>query len=118
MDQFTDDLDPRDVIARLEQRIEALEDKIENCRKFEAAARLAMLLGAALLVGLIFRVVPSDPLTFIAAIAAGLGGIVLAGTNSSTRRQAVAELAAAEAERAALIGAIDLRVVRGGETLH
>jgi hypothetical protein len=118
MDQVTEDIDPRDAIARLEARIEALQDKIENCRKFEAAAKLAMLLGGALMIALIVRVVPSDPLTFIAAIAAGLGGIVLAGTNSSTRRQALADLAAAEAERAALIGAIDLRVVRGGETVH
>ena len=120
MDDLTthDDLDPHDVITRLEARIEALELKIESCRKFEAAARLALALGGALLLGLVFRVISFDPLALTAAIAAGLGGIVMLGSNGSTRQQAQMQLAAAEAERAAMIGEIDLRVVGGQETLH
>ena len=56
--------------------------------------------------------------TAIAAIAALIGGIVLFGSNNSTLQQARAALRAAEAERAMLIGRIELRVVDGGRTLH
>jgi hypothetical protein len=40
-----------------------------------------------------------------------LAGIVAAGSNRSTAKEATHELAAAEAKRAALIGQIDLRLV-------
>lgn len=118
MDDLTGTLDPRDAIERLELRIAALEGKLESCRKFEAAARFALVLAGALFAGLLFRVVPFDPLALFAAIAAAIGGVVTLGSNGSTRKQAEAELAAAEAERAALIGEIDLRVVEGRPTLH
>ena len=119
MDDLTDhDLDPRDAIGRLEARIATLEAKVESCRKFEAAARLALALGGVLLIALLLSLVPFDPLSFLGAIAALLGGVVMLGSNSSTRKQTQAELAAAEAQRTTLIGAIDLRVVRGGEPLH
>ncbi len=117
-DLADDNLGPHDAIARLEARIEALESKIESCRKFEAAARLALALGGVLLAGLMVRLIAFDPLALTAAIAAGLGGIVMRGSNRSTRNEAEMQLAAAEAERAALIGAIELHVVGGRETLH
>ncbi len=111
-------LTPHDTIERLEARIEALEAKIESCRKFEAASRFALALGGALFAALLFRVMTFDPLPFTAALAASLGGIVMLGSNGSTRKLAEAELADAEAERAELIGEIELRVIDGRETLH
>jgi hypothetical protein len=45
------------------------------------------------------------------AMAAILGGIVVADSNSSTAQEATRELAAAEAKRTALIGELDLRLV-------
>jgi hypothetical protein len=58
-------------------------------------------------------------LTWMAgAMAAILGGIVMFGSNNSTAQEAASELAAAEANRAALIGSIDLRVVAARPTLH
>jgi hypothetical protein len=110
--------DPRGEIARLEQRIEELDAKIESCRKFAAAARFAMALGGVLLVGLVFGVIPFDPLAMTTAMAAGLGGVVTLGSNNATAKEAEAQMAEAEAARAALIGGIDLRVVGGRETLH
>jgi hypothetical protein len=59
-----------------------------------------------------------DAVTVMAAGAAVLGGIVLSGSNRSTTREVEAELAAAEAERAALIGQIDLRLVSERRVLH
>ena len=54
----------------------------------------------------------------MAAITALLAGIVVWGTNDCTAKEAAQELAAAEAERAALIGSIELRVVAANTTLH
>ena len=118
MDDVTEELSPHEAVARLEERIAALEARVDSCRKYEAAARTALALGGVLLVALILRLIAFDPLALFGAIAAALGGVVMLGSNSSTRREAAAQLAAAEAERAALIGAIDLRVVETRPTLH
>ena len=48
-------------------------------------------------------------LDFINTVA--FGGVVLFGSNNSTSEQTTAALRAAEAERAELIGQMDLRVV-------
>ena len=59
-----------------------------------------------------------DAVTVMAAGAAVLGGIVLSGSNRSTTREVEAELAEAEAARAALIGSLGLRVVSERPRLH
>ena len=76
-----------------------------------------MALGGILLVGLVFGVIPFDPLILTGAMAAGLGGVVTLGSNNSTAKEAAAQLAAAEVERAELIGSIELRVI-DNPTLH
>ena len=48
--------------------------------------------------------IPFDPLAMTAAMAAGLGGIVTLGSNNATAKEAAAQMAEAEAARAALIG--------------
>jgi hypothetical protein len=108
-----DEDDPSEEISRLEARIEELAGTIENCRKIIAASKAAIVLGAALLVAIIVGVIGFDPMIFMAAIAALLGGIVLLGSNNSTAAQKTAELRAAEAQRDALINQIDLTVVGG-----
>ena len=67
---------------------------------------------------LVFGIIPFDPLALTGAMAAGLGGVVTLGSNNSTAKEAAAQLAQAEAQRAALIGAIELRVVESPPTLH
>jgi hypothetical protein len=47
--------------------------------------------------------------------AAVIGGMVIFGSNTSTLKQTVTNIKAAEARRAELIGRMDLRVVGGGE---
>ena len=110
--------DPREEIARLEENIEQLEARLESCRKFAAASRFAMALGGVLLAGLVFGVIPFDPLTMTGAMAAGVGGVVTLGSNNATAKEAAGHLAEAEAERAELIGRIELRVVDNRNTLH
>jgi hypothetical protein len=116
-DQTAEPADAREAISRLEEHIEQLAAKLESCQKFAAASRFAMALGGVLIVGLTFGVIPFDPLALTGAMAAGLGGVVTLGSNNSTAKEAAAQLAAAEAERAELIGSIELRVV-DSPTLH
>jgi hypothetical protein len=63
---------------------------------------------AAMLVGAI----RFDLGTMAASVAAFLGGIVVWGSNTSTAKEAAKEMAAAEADRAALIEIIDPRVIQ------
>ena len=111
-------LDPREEIALLEQRIEQLAAKIESCRKFMLAARVAIALGGAFLAVILFRLIRADAMMTAAAMTAVLGGSVVLGSNSSTARDASAQITAAEARRAELIGRIDLRDVSAPRTLH
>jgi len=110
--------DPHDDIVRLEAHIEAFAGKIEGCRKFVIAARIAMAGGGIVLATMLVGVIRFDPAAMAAAVAALIGGIVVAGSNDSTAKEAARELAAAEAQRAALIGEIKLRVVAENKTLH
>ena len=114
----TEPADPRAAIAQLEQHIEALERRLDGCRKFSLAARFAVGFGGVLLLALIVGAIRFDGLVLAGAIVAVLGGIVVGGSNRSTARETAAELSAAQARRAALIGMIELRVVSGGKTLH
>ena len=112
------DRDPHDEIVRLEERIEDLSDRIESCRKFILAGRVAVAAGGGVLVALLFGVLRFDPAVMAAAAAALLGGFIAWGSNRSTADEANDEIAAAQARRAALISEIELRVIEGGETLH
>lgn len=110
--------DPHDEIERLEAQIDRLADRMESCRKFILAARIAVGGGAILLVALLFGALRFDPTAMLAGLAAMLGGIVVWGSNRSTADEAAKELAKSEADRAALIGMIELRVVADRPTLH
>jgi len=106
-----DDSDHRDEIVRLEAQIDELAARIESCRKFIVAGRIALAGGGVVLVAMVIGAIRFDPSVMVGAVAAVLAGIVAAGSNRSTAKEATHELAAAEAKRAALIGQIDLRLV-------
>jgi hypothetical protein len=112
------DDDPREEIERLEAQIDELSARLESCRKFILAGRIAIVVGGVLFAALLVQAVRFDPRLVALAVAAVLGGIVAWGANNSTAKEADAELAALEAERAALIGTIDLRLVPERPTLH
>jgi len=113
-----DDRDPRDEIERLEAQIDELAARLESCRKFILVARIGIVAGAILLAAILLGAISFDPRLLLAAITALLAGIVVWGSNDSTAKETAKELAAAEADRAALIGTIDLRVVAERPTLH
>ena len=106
-------------IARIEARIEELGEAIERCRKLALAAKIAIAAGAAWIVLTLAGAIPYVPYMTVAALAAVIGGVVLAGSNSTTWQQTEAALAASEAMRADLIEHLHLRVVQEPHpTLH
>jgi hypothetical protein len=109
--RYGGDSDPHDEIVRLEALIEELAAKIESCRKFILAARIATWGGGIVLGAMLLGVIRFDLGMMGAAVAALLGGIVVWGSNNSTAKEAAKEMTQAEVDRAGLIGMIDLRAV-------
>ncbi len=110
--------DPGRAIARLETEIEELARSVERCGKIELAAKLLITGGTLALLAGLFGLLRLDPAAGMGALAAVIGGIVLFGSNGSTLKQTQARLEATEARRAALIGAMELRLVGGTATRH
>jgi len=111
-------IDPRGEIERLEAQIEQLTDRLESCRKFILAARVAVAAGGIVLVAILFGALRFDPMWLSLAVAALLGGVVAWGANRSTANEAADALAAAETHRAELIGLLHLKPVGQEPTLH
>ena len=106
-----EDEDPAAQIRRLEAEIERLARVAESCRKIVLAAKVAIGIGAVVLAAAVTGIFRFDQLVPLAAIAAVLGGIVAAGSNSRTLHEATANMRAAEARRAELIGALPFSAV-------
>jgi hypothetical protein len=103
--------DTREEIVRLEEHIEDLAAKIDSCRKFILAARIAVAVGGVVLAAMLGGLIRADLGLMAASVSLLLGGIVAWGSNGSTANEATKELAAAETERAALIERINPRVI-------
>ena len=104
----------RDEIARIEARIEALDESIARCRKLSLAAKLAIGAGAAWIALTLTLIVDYTPAAAFAALAAAIGGIVLLGSNATTWTQMETARETAEKQRADLIESMELRVVDTG----
>ncbi|MCS3929138.1 hypothetical protein M2175_004169 [Bradyrhizobium elkanii] len=102
---------PVNEIALIEDRIEALAEIAERCRKYILASKIAIGGGGALLLITILGLFGTGLTAALGSIALVLGGIVSLGSNISTLQQTESAIGAAEALRAQLIGRIDLRVV-------
>ena len=98
-------------IAELEAEIEELLGAAERCRKFTAAARVAIAAGGLLLLAVMLGLFRREPVTFIAALVAVLGGSILLGSNKSTLEEITATIKAHEARRARLINELGLHIV-------
>jgi hypothetical protein len=106
-------------IAHLEDHIEALRESIARCRKIALAAKLLIAAGAGVLLFTLLGLVPFITAPVITAMAAVIGGVVLAGSNSTTWTQTETRLHNSEAKRAEMIEGIEMRVVgEDGPTVH
>jgi hypothetical protein len=112
------DSNHRDEIVRVEAQIDDLAARIESCRKFILVGRIAVAAGAVVLGAMLVGAIQANPSVLGLAAAAVLGGIVAAGSNYSTAKEATRELTAAEARRTALIEQIDLRLIPDRDGRH
>jgi hypothetical protein len=100
----------------IEARIEELTDTTERCRKIILISKAAIAAGGMFILATIIGVVGrSDATVLIGAIAAVIGGTVVFGSNTSTLKQTMTDIKAAEAHRTELISRMDLKVVGDGE---
>jgi hypothetical protein len=103
--------DVRDQIEQLEDRIESLAERAEQCRKIMLFAKVMIVVGGLVVLAVVVGVIRFNPAALFGGMAAVIGGIVVFGSNFSTMQQTVSALQAAEAERNALIGGMELTVV-------
>jgi hypothetical protein len=103
--------DPTDEISLIEERLEALAETAERCRKIILVSKAVIAGGGALLLVMVLGLFGSQQAAALGSIAAVLGGIVSLGSNVSTLRQTSDAISAAEALRSDLISRIDFRVV-------
>src|SRR5262249_51555987 len=109
-----DDGDLHEQILHIEARIEDLTDIIERCRKIILNLKGGIGGGGILNLGTVIGAVGFDPTVLIGAIAAVIGGTVVFGSNTSTLKQTLTNMKAAEAHRTELISRMDLKVVGDG----
>jgi len=103
-------------IAMLEERIEELRQALARCDKIALAARIAIA-GGALWFGLVIvTVLPFSATGFTGALASLLGGVVLLGSNKTTRDQTEVMLHEVEDRRRELIDSMRLRLVESPDT--
>jgi hypothetical protein len=106
------DNDEPDDIGELEAEIERLARVAEGCRKIILAAKVAIGLGAVMLIATVSGLISFDPLIFVGSMTLIIGGIVAAGSNETTLHNTEAEMGAKEALRSRLIDGLHLAVVR------
>jgi hypothetical protein len=112
---MTDD-DDADEISDIEERIEALAEIAERCRKFILASKIAIAGGFALLLVVILGLFGAGQVAALGSIALVLGGIVSLGSNLGTLEQTEGAISDAEAIRSELIGGMGLRLVHDAPT--
>lgn len=106
-------------ITRLEERIEELNQALARCDKIAVAARIAIAGGALWFVLALLTILAFSATGFAGALAGLLGGVVLLGSNKTTRDETKAALRAAEDKRRALIDTMRLRLVEDpAVTIH
>ena len=115
---YEGDVDPHDEVVRLEALIEELAAKVENCRKFILASRIATWGGGIVLFAMLVAAIRFDLGIMAAAVSALFGGIVVWGSNRSTANEAANEMAVAEADRTALITMINPRAIPQAHAAH
>src|SRR5262245_54428653 len=109
-----DDGDLHEQILHIEAHIEDLTDIIERCRKIILISKVAIAAGGISILATIIGAVGFDPTVLIGAIAAIIGGTVVCGSNTSTLKQTMTDVKAAEAYRSELISRMDLKMVGDG----
>src|SRR5262249_13465360 len=86
-------------ILPIQAHIEELKDIVERCRKIILISKVAIAAGGILILATVIGALGFDPTVLIGAIAAVIGGTVVFGSNTSTLKQTMTDMKAAEAHR-------------------
>jgi hypothetical protein len=105
------DSDLRNEILRLEDRIDDLAEAMARSRRISQISKVAIVGGLIWILATIFGAIAFVPAAVITAMAAMIGGVVLFGSTTTTSKETLAAMRATEAQRAELIGRMQLRVV-------
>jgi hypothetical protein len=105
------DADAHEEIVRLEEHIEELAAKIDSCRKFILAARIAVAAAGVVLAAMLASLIRPDLGLMAAAVSLLLGGLLYGVQTVALQKEATMELAAAETDRAAPIEQINPCVI-------
>jgi hypothetical protein len=97
-----DDGELHEQILHIEAHIEELADVIESCRKIIVISKAAIAAGGTLILAITLGAVRFDPTVMIGALAAVIGGTVVFGSNTSTLKQTMTDMKAAEVHRTEL----------------
>src|SRR5262249_62373019 len=89
------DGDLRDEIVRLEAKIDELAARIESCRKFILAGRIAVAGAGVVLIAMLVGAIPFGPSVIAATVAAGVGRYDPCGSEPRPRREARRKLSGA-----------------------
>jgi hypothetical protein len=108
------DDDLSEQISELEVEIERLAGVAEGCRKIILISKVAIVIGCVLFVATIFGLIRIDQIILVGSLTLVLGGIVAAGSNSTTLVNTEAEMRADEVLRSQLIDQVNPAVVRDG----
>lgn len=105
------DRDLRNEILRLEERIDDLAEAMARSQRISQISKIAIVGGLIWILATILGVIAFVPSAVITAVAAMIGGVVLFGSTTTTAKETSAAMQATEAQRAELIGRMQLRVV-------
>ncbi len=103
--------EPQAQIATLEAEIESLSDRAERCRKIIMLTKVGALAGGLVLIALMIGLVRFSPVLLVAAIAALIGGIALAGSSQGTLEALRRSINERERLRTEIIDRLLLRTV-------
>jgi hypothetical protein len=105
------DSDLRNEILRLEERIDDLAEAMARSQRISQISKVAIVGGLVWILATILGVIALVPSAVITAVAAMIGGVVLFGSTTTSAKETSAAMRATEAQRAELIGRMQLRVV-------
>ncbi|HXW28984.1 MAG TPA: hypothetical protein VEK55_06430, partial [Xanthobacteraceae bacterium] len=91
------DNDLRDEILRLEDRIDDLAEAMARSQRISQISKVAMVSGLIWVLATLLGAIPFVPAAVISAMAAMVGGVVLFGSTTTTSKETLATMQAAEA---------------------
>jgi ATP/ADP translocase len=98
-------------LTAIEERIDDLAEAMARSQRISQISKIVIVGGLMWILATIAGVIAFVPSAVITAVAAMIGGVVLFGSTTTTAKETSAAMQATEAQRAELIGRMQLRVV-------